>query len=593
MVIDRIQYKKMPPKLNLKFNLRTVDLFCRYVLQRTFVTSEHLVNLRNLLNRLDMEYYQNDPEMRKRFDFIYKALEARLQEGCIDRDVILEYINGGLTYQIDFLDYNNLDLCQADITYITSVIMEALKYSFLYEKSDEMIDLFTQLNSTDFSNRGNIVQRISDNIDILKNNFIKTEVDTDPNESMFSLEPGIFESSVTRAHDIISNPSYRLITGMQGFNEMLGGGFESGRAYLILGTAGGGKSFTLLNIMKQMKKYNPHIQTKNPKMRPAIVLLTMENSIVETIQRLFSMINGSDLGMESYTAEEVISILRQTQEFTLTDSNNIDIIIKYKPNRSVSTAYLDSLYESLLERGIEMVCLIQDHAKRIRSVEGNTDIRIELGDVINEMKSFAIKRQIPVITNSHLNRDAAKIIEDALRKNNQDIGKLLGKSNVGESMLMIDNIDCAISITEDYDREFRKYLGLNLLKMRGKMLRTYIAQPFLPGNSMTLVEDLGGVPQFKESLHENVYNLQNSSVVKVSAGRSIMEELNSIIDHDIDKKDNVFANKEYSMEVDKFQPNVQHPVVFAKKPLIFFEDEALKYQNFNQDLEEILKSRAS
>ena len=74
-----------------------------------------------------------------------------------------------------------------------------------------------------------------------------------------------------------------MICGMQGLNEMVGGGFESGRVYMLLGITGIGKSISLLNLVYQLKRYNRNYKTKDPTKTPCIVLLTMENTVVETI----------------------------------------------------------------------------------------------------------------------------------------------------------------------------------------------------------------------------------------------------------------------------------------------------------------------
>ena len=82
-------------------------------------------------------------------------------------------------------------------------------------------------------------------------NFISNATDM-----VFSLEDGNFENCITETYNMITNPSRRLQSGMQGLNEMIGGGFESGRVYMFLGTSGIGKSKLLLNIMYQIKNYN-------------------------------------------------------------------------------------------------------------------------------------------------------------------------------------------------------------------------------------------------------------------------------------------------------------------------------------------------
>jgi hypothetical protein len=179
---------------------------------------------------------------------------------------------------------------------------------------------------------------------------------------------------------------------------------------------------------------------------------------------------------------------------------------------------------------------------------------LELGDIVNEMKSFAAIKDIPVITCSHLNRDAARSLEEAERKKNQDTGKMLGKSNIGESMLMIDNLDFGIIITLDYDKDERLYMAFNAVKTRAKTQRTYIVQPFVPGNTMRLVEDFGGIPQFKESLHTQLdMNRVNNSIVKISGASSMAENMSLSVSKDIDE-DNSFNKKIYTIDNEDEEP---------------------------------------
>jgi archaellum biogenesis ATPase FlaH len=367
----------------------------------------------------------------------------------------------------------------------------------------------------------------------------------------FSLADGEFENVIRDTYNIITNPSRRLITGMQGLNEMLGGGFESGRFYMIAGTSGVGKSLTLLNIIYQIKRYNTRYRTKDPTKRPCIVLLTMENTIVETINRLWSLSVENDLGMEAFSVDEVINKLRNEGELSLNESSPIDIIIKYKPNKSINTSYLYTICDDLEDRGYEVICLVQDHVKRIRSVYANSDLRLELGDIVNEMKNFAAEKDIPVISNTHLNREATRIVEEGLRKKNQDVGKLLGQSNTGESMLMVDNIDCLITISLDFDKEGSRYMTFNLTKMRDKHndKRSYFAQPFVPGSTIRLIEDAGGVPQFRESLHM-VPELNNNTIIKMSGSSTMTNSIDDILDTNEIDDTNVFKKTVYTFDND-------------------------------------------
>ncbi len=304
-----------------------------------------------------------------------------------------------------------------------------------------------------------------------------------------------------------------------------------------------------MNIITQLKKYNTHIKAKDPTKTPCIVLLTQENTVVETITRMFDMVVDNSHGMGNYELGEVIYKMRTEGGLAITESSPLDIIIRYKPNRSISTDYLYTLYDDLADQGKEMVCLIQDHIKRIRSVDGQQDLRLELGDIVNEFKVFAAEKDIPVLTVSHLNRDATRILEEAARKGNQDNGRLIGKSNTGESLLMIDNLDCGITITRDYDKDGLPYMTFHRIKMRDKgSTREYIAQPFLPDNNIRLVEDLGSIPQFKESLH--TAELKSVNCIKLSGASSMSpDNIIDVIDQNEGINDNAFMKETFNIPI--------------------------------------------
>jgi hypothetical protein len=210
-----------------------------------------------------------------------------------------------------------------------------------------------------------------------------------------------------------------------------------------------------------------------------------------------------------------------------------------------------------------MICLVEDHVKRIRSVYNNPDLRIELGDVVNELKAFAVEKDIPVLTNTHLNREATKLVEDALNKNTRDVGRQLGKSFAGESLLMIENIDVAISIALDFDQDDNRYITFNLAKMRdkNKSERTYFAQPFMQGSTIRLMEDLGGIPQYKDSLHMSP-DLNTKTIVKTTGASSLTNEISSLLNNNVNNDNNTFSKKTYNMTPEDNKKQVRSPIVF-------------------------------
>lgn len=497
-------------KVKINFDLNTLNLLCSYILSdNKNIRRGALINLRNLFEVIDIESYKNDMEKMKRITFIRKALEGRILKDLRDQTLIIKYVNGGLIDN-DSMDLKALTLLSnEELDWINKMVTESLKYSFLYNDIDRLLDVATRFKTSDYQSRGAIVQEIEALVVELQNKFRKVKVESNV-ESTFTLAPGAFEEVITDIHEQLSNPSRKLYTGMQGFNAILGGYLESGRTYLILGNAGIGKSNTLLNLLFQIKKYNKHYQPKDPSKKPVAVYLTMENSVRETVARLYSLATGRE-DMTEFNIEEVIHQLKTEGELYLSDESPVNIIIKYMPDKSVDTGYLYTLCEDLEDEGYEVIVLFQDHIKKIRSIYPTTELRLELGEIVNQFKTFAIVKDIPVVTVSHLNRDGARVIDEGKRANKFDLTRQLGRANVGESMLMIDNIDCAYLIGLEFDQLGNKYMAFKLLKSRVKIkyMIEYIAQPFINPGSLRLVEDVGcKVPAFKNTLKPNAADVE-------------------------------------------------------------------------------------
>ena len=552
-------YVKNKRKIPLNFDLSSLDLLCNFVIsENRNVRRLQYINLRNLIEMLDMEKYISDQERYKRILFIKKGLEARLERNLQDRIMILKYINGGILDNdiIDISDFK--DMSNAEIDWINETVSFAIKYAFIYERVDPMIELWQRFKNADYRSVSEISSEIEAATSELNTLFRKAKVESST-ERAFSLTPEVMESVMTDAWQEVTSSYRKLITGMQGFNQLIGGGFENTRVYLLLGITGVGKSMTLVNLAYQLKKYNKGFKPKDPTKRPCVLYVTMENTVVETIQRLFQICTGEEFAKQS-SPQEAINKLRAEGELYLTDESPIDIIIKFVPNKSVDTSYLYTLVEDLEDEGYEVIALLQDHAKRIRSTLKNPDVRLELGDVINEFKTFAMIKDIPVISNSHLNREGARVIDANSGKSKADLTRMLGKSNIGESLLMLDNVDYACIINYEYDNENQKYMVFKEIKTRVKTFRDYICQPFDINNEIKLVEDYySPIPVFKDSLYSApVLNTGTPNIPNVSTNNS--RYVNNIPVDDEDQNIYEFSTRYSSIKEE--QKNLIKPFTF-------------------------------
>lgn len=555
--------------LDLNLDVRTLDIMCKcLVTNNQAIRRGQLINLRNLIYMLNPEHFVNDYEKTKRIRFIKRAIDARLNENLSDPYMILSYVYGGI------LDDGvvNLDefkgLTGAEINWVNNMVSEALKFSHVYVNVDTLLDICTRIKTLDYGSKAEVVAEFETIINNIQNDFRRSR-NEDQTEQMFTLRDGDFEDVMYDTHNALSSPRRKLVTGMQGMNEVLGGGFENGRCYVYFGLPGEGKSSVLLNIIYQIKKYNRDYRTKDPTKRPCVVLLTMENTVTESVERLFGMATGRT-NMADFTVENAIKMLREEGELYLTDYSPIDIIIKFKPSNSVDTGYLYTLTEDLEDQGLEVIAMFQDYIGRIRSTERLSDTRLEYGMVVDEFKTYAEIKDIPIITAAQLNRDASHRIDEARTKSQSDLVRLIGRSNISESMLILNNIDAGFMIAPETTNRGERYLGIQRIKIRYNAGdREIVYLPFI-GDTLKLAEDYGAISNYRISMSNSNMNEGNNSYSSYQTN-AIMDMGQIIQQNSAD--DNIFSVAVNTLEdlaapAKSMKPEVELycPIIFHDRP---------------------------
>ena len=499
------KYSKKPKTEDLGFNFDIVMMneFCSYVLsENESIHRSSLMNLRNFFNRLDEMCFEGDRERILRFRFCKKALEARLSEKLGKRELIIRRVCGVLGGEFSSLDINSfIELPNSEITFIEGCISSCNNISFVNGAAIKMQAACSDFLNCDYSEKEKYMENIRGLVVDMNNMFRKNELDREDEYDTFTLSDP--RDSINAIQNRLRRPSNKLVTGMQGLNNMLAGGFEGSRVYAFFALPGEGKTITLLNLLWQIKKYNKNYVCKDKTKKPCLVLLTMENKTNESVASMYNITCTSE-GIETVSTEDAIQLM-QAKGFWVTPDNPIDIKIKYRPINSVNTDYLYKLTDDLEDEGYEVIGILQDYVKRIKPLDSGTDERFKLGNVINDFKNFATYKDIPVITASQLNREAAKIIDECRMNNRNDLVKRLGRSNIGESSLIDENLDCTLILTPEYING-QKWMGIKETKHRFpvKTNDLSIYQPFGEGSDIMLMEDEGmDKPLYKRSLMIN------------------------------------------------------------------------------------------
>ena len=499
--------RSLEGKLDIKFDIVELSLICSYVIsENKAIHYGGLNNVRHMMEIINLDVYKDNPTALSKIAFINKALNARLEKNLVGRDLILRDIAGGM-------GANNLEtypeISKTEIDWVNQSISEILKYSHIQVEAGGGIDILTRLESSNFSSRAMVIKELEAWVTNVQNKLRRNSIES-AEDLTFSLENEKLQSILRETHRQVTAPQNILKFGTQALNLVMGGGAYAKRVYVILGLPGEGKSATLLEMAQQIKKYNSNYKCKDPTKKPCVLLLNMENDTIETVERLFSMLVQHRI--QEFSEDQAVQMFMK-QGLYLNDNSPINLVIKYKQGMSVDTSYIDTLIDNLSDEGYEVICVLLDYLKRIKSRHGNFkgDLRLELGSIVNELKIIATARQIPIITASQLNRTATSNIDTAKMRNKNDLVRVLGRSNVAESNLILENADWIAQIApEESAIDKVRYLGIQCVKRR-----YYVSSGnqcvFIPyiTDTIKLVEDIGSAPCHKTTLGNDKVTLNN------------------------------------------------------------------------------------
>ena len=488
-------------KIKLKMDITMLDSIIAFIYKDSVLrTRKALSNTYKLFNMLDESIYEKNENLKARIWVIKKSLEARLKEGFESNNVVKQYCKDDKTstpltdHIVD--DIDKLKLSYDETKYLIKCIDDRVEYGYTLTLKDAYQKILNKIEDGDFKSYKSVSEDLYDIASSVIN--IKRNTNSLDSDMTFSLRDDCFENVVSEAVQKLKDKNRVFLTGIRRLNTILSPGYQSKRLYTYLAFPGGGKSQILLKAALDIKKYNPHIVAKDPNKTPAVLLITMENDMDETIERLFNMkVTSEDI--RNYTPKQIIRKLKEEGEMTLSDKNNIDIVIKYYANRSIDTNDLYGIIKDLYDDGTEVIALILDYVKRIRPAERANTEKEELKNITNELKTLAKKLDLAVITAQQLNRTASSVVDAAIQNKKEDVTRLVGRDGVAGAWEIIENSDVVIIINQEIKADTGDvYLTFKLLKRRyrsseddEKLKRLeYFNHPYEKGNTIKLIDDV-------------------------------------------------------------------------------------------------------
>ena len=492
---------KLKP-LKIKFDITTLNMIISFIYKDSVLrTRKTLSNIYKLFNNLDMSIYENDPALYNRVWIVQKTLYGKLVDGFENDDNLRQYCLDNIEcdeYKADTLNtiLETKKISHDESKYLIKKIDDTLEFGYTITVKDIMKQILNSIDEGDFKSYKAVSEDLYNIATAVIN--IKRANSSLGSDQTFSLADDQFEAVIDDAVQKLKDRNRIFITGIQRLNTILAPGYLSKRLYTYLAFPGKGKSTILLKSAIDIRKYNKGIKTKDPDKRPAVLFLTLENDIAETVERIYNMCVDND-DIRNYSPKQIKKKMRDKGGLKLTDNDNIDIIIKEFKNRELDTNDLYTIINDLSDEGVEVIALIVDYMKRIRPAERASDEKTELKNITNELKELAKFFDIAVISAQQLNRVGASVVDAALQAKKEDVTRLVGRDAIAGSWEIIENSDVVIIVNPEVKSDTNElFLTFKLLKRRyrsseeNEKLRRleYFNHPFEPGNEIRLIDDI-------------------------------------------------------------------------------------------------------
>lgn len=497
--LTRDKTENKSEKMDLQLTIDMADLLLEYAISNK-PSRNHQANLKQLLDVIDIDVYKSNYEIKDRLYLIRSILDIKLNEEITKLALLKEQCkqnNPDLIELIEATTWSNSSLQPSDLKIINKWIEEHMQFYYFYVEMPAIVNIWESCMKQGFNMNLDALNEVNDRMNRLIVKMKNTEISTGILRQFNFAAPNVAEM-IKFTVEKAQKPSAILQTGIRSLNAILGPGFRGGKLYTILGMSGKFKSGTLLNLADQITKFNPSLEKVTNGKRNTLLFITMENSIEETIERLYGMYADETDNYMNSTPEQVIETLRTKGKFIINDetADGIAIEIRYYANMEINTADLYRIIEDMENNNQHVIGLILDYIKRINSVyQHHGDETQRVTYVAKELKTLALTYDIPVITAQQINRMGNATVDAAMRDGKQDLIRFVGNSDIGGAWSVIEESDwVAIINLEKHVKTGKLYLTIKRTKNRsGKSdvsMMDYFNHPFTNDRSLKLMTDV-------------------------------------------------------------------------------------------------------
>jgi len=376
--------------------------------------------------------------------------EKRETPGNILIQYVSENKSGVLNGLLDGIQ--NEDLNPDECLELVDLLEKKYQSINIFSRVDELVENLLEIKTLDSDL--DVVKRFKETVTREYTNIVSDQEDV--TEVELDASSGIVES--IKQICILAQRKPVVSSGFDLLDEYLNGGFESSRVYMLGGKPGLGKSSLLLNffcnMMQQELKNKVYDETK----RKALVYITLENDIIESLERTIRILTGIKFRLRNASDEELETVSQHISNIA-----RQKIFIKYMPPYITSTVDI-FVYLSKISENYDIIGCLIDHVDLLTSSQKHQEKRHDLGIATMDLKTIATKFLCPIIVPSHLNTggyDGIPTIKH-LQESRQ-------KAQNSDTVILMFQLDFSLippRLYAEFDPDREVFIGMNIDKNR-------------------------------------------------------------------------------------------------------------------------------
>lgn len=278
-----------------------------------------------------------------------------------------------------------------------------------------------------------------DSIDALSKVAENIRMDSDNKSAVMITADGVEVESfgVNNLKEELKESKRRIKTGIW-TDYLTGGGFKSGKLYIVASISGGFKSGFMQNMAEYFsianKKEDLNLATGE---EPVILYVNLEMSQTQMTGRR-AMFYGLDKDYIETNPDDVETAISKVLK---DNGSTIPVIYQKEKQWVYSSSKLSSDIKSYSKRGLKVIALVIDYSDLLKYTPQPTDEVERISPLVRknfDLRAIAFDFNIPVLTGVQLNRGSSELKKRAKRAHKEDVLQHITSDTIAKSFDVIN-----------------------------------------------------------------------------------------------------------------------------------------------------------